>query len=122
MATHMSKGLGHVGRAIAAAFDAEPDNAFTTAELCLRVWPDCTDWPERWHRVAVRRAAKRLARHRPDLGVASMRKDYERGHEAVFYRNERVLSRAMAHLKIYAATHATEEERRAIVRVRRPIS
>jgi hypothetical protein len=34
----MSKGPGRVQRAIRAIFAAEPDNAFTTAELCARVY------------------------------------------------------------------------------------
>ena len=97
----MSKGLGHVGRAIAAAFDGEPDNAFTTGELCQLAYR--SEWAaKRSHRIAVLRAVKSLAVHRPDLGVASMRMDYERGKEAVFYRRYRVLSLAMKNLKTYA--------------------
>jgi hypothetical protein len=110
----MSKGLGHVGRAIAALFDAEPDNAFTTAELCQRVWPDCGDWPERTQRVAVLRAAKSLARHRPDLGLQACGKE-ERGNENVFYRRDRVMAYAMGHLKKWLAPYATDEERRAML-------
>lgn len=94
----MSKGLGHVGRAIAAAFDAYPDDAFTTFELCG--WA----YGEEFHgvrseRVAVLRAVKGLAKHRPDLDVAIMRTSETRGGEAVFYRRYRVLSYAIAHLK-----------------------
>ena len=111
----MSKGLGHVGRAIAAAFDAEPDNAFTTDELCQRVYK--SEWAtERSKRVAVLRAVKSLAVHRPDLDVTSTRKAYERGQEAVFYRRDRVLSYAMAQLKNYAGPRgATDDELRALL-------
>ena len=50
----MSKGLGHVGCAIAALFDADPDNAFTTFELCVCAYDDLAfSWLER---VAVLRA------------------------------------------------------------------
>jgi hypothetical protein len=93
----MSKGLGHVGRAIAAAFDAEPDNAFTTSDLCLSVYPyACL---ERSERVAVLRAVKSLAVHRPDLALDSYETESTRGSESVFYRRDRVLSYAMARLK-----------------------
>ena len=34
----MSRGPGRIERAIASVFDAEPDNAFTTEELCKRVY------------------------------------------------------------------------------------
>jgi hypothetical protein len=96
----MSKGLGHVGRAIAAVFDAEPDNAFTTGELCERAYPDEREWvAERSKRVAVLRAVKGLAVHRPDLGLEARKADMTRGKPAVFYRQYRVLSYAMARLK-----------------------
>lgn len=97
IATLMSKGLGHVGRAVLAAFEDEPDNAFTTAELCLRVWPDCGDWPERTQRVAVLRAVKGLAARRPDLGITSW--VWYGNDQITFYRRYRVLSYAMARLK-----------------------
>jgi hypothetical protein len=117
----MSKGLGHVGRAIAAAFDAEPNSAFTTAELCERAYPDERGWSaEREQRVAVLRAVKSLARHRPDLGLDSMRTDYRRGKEAVFYRCDRVLSYAMMQLKVWASWEyrrgtATDDDLRAML-------
>jgi hypothetical protein len=87
-----------VGRAIAAAFDAEPDNAFTTDDLCCRVYK--SQWAaKRSERVAVLRAVKGLARHRPDLGVEAWKEDLARGKPVVFYRQYRVLSYAMARLK-----------------------
>ena len=100
MATLMSRGLGRVGRAIAAAFDDEPDNAFTTVELCERVWPEKATgkyWLTRAMSVAALRAVKSLAVHRPDLGVKAQREDMARGAPAVF--QYRVLSYAMGRLK-----------------------
>ena len=35
----MSKGPGQVQRAIMAAFESEPDNAFLLSELCERAYP-----------------------------------------------------------------------------------
>ena len=95
----MSKGLGHVGRAVLAAFEDDPDNAFTTEELCERAYPDEREWAaEREQRVAVLRAVKGLAARRPDLGIRDWRSD-GRGGEAVFYCRYRVLSYATARLK-----------------------
>ena len=110
MATLMSKGLGHVGRAIAATFDAEPDNAFTTAELCECAYQD---QQERAQRVAVLRAVKSLAKHRPDLGLDAYETEYTRGGESVFYRRDRVLSYAMARMKGGLSWLCTEDEMRA---------
>jgi hypothetical protein len=100
MATLMSKGLGHVGRAILAAFEDEPDNAFTTEELCERAYPSTAKYlPERAQRVAVLRAVKRLTALRPDLGIRDWRSEFARGGGIVFHRKYRVLSYAMARLK-----------------------
>src|SRR5215469_10407302 len=61
----MSKGPGRVERAISALFDAEPDSAFTTEELCERIYPGAAI--EKKHRVAVIRAAKNLMVRRPEV-------------------------------------------------------
>ena len=96
----MSKGLGHVGRAILAAFEDEPDNAFTTEELCERAYPSTAKYlPERAQRVAVLRAVKRLTALRPDLGIRDWRSEFARGGGIVFHRKYRVLCYAMARLK-----------------------
>jgi hypothetical protein len=65
------QGIGHVGRTIAVTFDAEPDNAFTAGELCARVYAmlRARAASARAKRVAVLRAVKSLAVHRPDLDV-----------------------------------------------------
>jgi|SRR5271169_2974524 len=61
----MSKGPGRIGRAIAAMFDAEPENAFTVEELCERAYPGVS--VEKKHRVTVIRAANNLALRRPEV-------------------------------------------------------
>jgi hypothetical protein len=55
----MSRGPEHVERAIKAAFAAEPDEAFTTEELCHKIYPRIKHVQKR-HRVSVLRAAKKL--------------------------------------------------------------
>src|SRR5262249_8004802 len=91
MVTLMSKGPGRIQRAIMAAFEAEPDNAFTTVELCERAYPAARVW-EKKHRIAVMRAAKKI----PKL-------DHEQsdtlGGQLVFYDPFNVMSYAMARLK-----------------------
>lgn len=86
----MSKGPGRIQRAIKELFESEPDNAFTTTELCERVY-DVEETDKR-HRIAVIRAAKKI----PGL-------DYwvseNLGNQLVFYDSLNVLSYAMARLK-----------------------
>jgi hypothetical protein len=55
----MSRGPGHVERAIKAAFDAEPTRVFTTEYLCEQVYSHATKI-EKKHRVSLVRAAKRV--------------------------------------------------------------
>ena len=114
MATLMSKGLGHVGRAILAAFEDEPDNAFTTEELCERVYAGATSRAER---VAVLRAVKSLAARRPDLGIRGVRGEFSgRGRPMTFFNRYRLLSYAMARLKednFHSWLWKSEEELRA---------
>jgi len=55
----MSRGPGKIERAIEAVFAAEPDDAFTTADLCDRVYPGLNR-VEKKHQVAVIRAAKKV--------------------------------------------------------------
>jgi hypothetical protein len=59
----MSKGPGRIERAIAAALDAEPDGAFTTDDLCDRVYRG-VNRIEKKHRVAELRAASNLMKRR----------------------------------------------------------
>ena len=59
----MSRGPGRIERAIAAILDGEPNNAFTTEDLCERVYPG-VNRVEKKHRVAVLRAANKLVKRR----------------------------------------------------------
>jgi len=88
----MSRGPGRVERAILAAFAGEPDNAFTTDDLCQRAFPTVIR-VEKKHRVAVFRAAKK----RPEIGylIPSDRL----GGQYVFFNPYHVVSYAMARLK-----------------------
>jgi hypothetical protein len=93
----MSKGPGRIQRVISAAFTAAPDNAFTTVELCERAYPD--DEEDRWekkHRIAVVRAAKKMAQ------LASLESEML-GGQLVFYDPLNVMSYAMARLKANGA-------------------
>ena len=60
----MSRGPGHVVRAIKAAFDAEPSRIFTVEDLYARVYGR-TDHIEKKHRVSLIRAAKRVLQRDP---------------------------------------------------------
>lgn len=86
----MGAGPGHIHRAIKALFAAEPDNAFTTAEICQRVYGVAV--AEKKHRVAVMRTAKAM----PELDY---RVGENLGKQLVFYDPLNVMSYAMARLK-----------------------
>ena len=97
----MSRGLGRIGRALVAIFDGERDNAFTIEDLCERIWPDL--YPdrqggqvERKHRGTVIRAARNIARQRPEIRWLHGQR---RGGALVFFRHDEVMSYAMARLK-----------------------
>ena len=108
----MSRGPGHIERAILAALAAEPDNAFTVLDLVDRIWPERSlPWSrdgdevvenpnraEKKHRVAVARAMRSVvARAKGDLAIF----DYG-GHGSArmaLYRSYDVMSYAMARLK-----------------------
>jgi hypothetical protein len=89
----MSKGPGRIQKAIRALFAAEPDNAFTTAELCERIYGvEAGAEIAKKHRVAVMRAAKGIAELRHFAGE-------NLGGQLVFYDPLNVMSYAMARLK-----------------------
>jgi hypothetical protein len=97
----MRRGLGRIQRALVAIFDSERDNAFTIEDLCERIWPDL--YPdrqgreiERKHRRTVIRAARDIARHRPEI---QWLRGQRRGGALVFFRHDEVMSYAMARLK-----------------------
>jgi hypothetical protein len=87
----MSRGLGHVQRAIVAYFEAEPDSAFLLSELCERIYPR-VNRVEKKHRIAVARAAKAIKT------LDHMKRD-TLGGELIFYDPLNVMSYAMARLK-----------------------
>jgi hypothetical protein len=90
----MSKGPGRIERAIAGILDRSPDNAFTTEELCEKVYR--TKQVQRKHRVAVLRAAASLAKRRDTLGVWV---SDVLGSTKVYYTIDNVMSYGMARLK-----------------------
>src|SRR5262249_19279133 len=87
----MSKGPGQVQRAIMAAFESEPDNAFLLSELCERAYPRINQIQGK-HRVAVTGAAKTNNTNDPIQRQTL-------GRELVFYDPLNVMSYAMARLK-----------------------
>jgi hypothetical protein len=95
MLTLMSKGPGRIERALAEIFDSERDNAFTLDDLCERIYP-AARWTETKHRISIARAARSLAKRRPEI-------QFLRGHglggALVFFRHDEVMSYAMARLK-----------------------
>jgi hypothetical protein len=93
--TLMSKGPGHVSRAIEAALEAEPDNAFTIEDLCDRVYRG-VNRVEKKHRVAVLRAAKAIVARCPDFDCMT---GEGLGGTLVIFNRYRVMSYAMAWLK-----------------------
>jgi hypothetical protein len=82
-------------------FDGERDNAFTTEDLCERVWPGL--YPDRQcgqietkHRRNVIQAMRNIARQRPEIQWLH---GARLGHGLVFFRHDEVMSYAMARLK-----------------------
>jgi hypothetical protein len=58
----MSRGSGHVERAIAETFARYPSKAFSIGELCLLVWPTLAPSNVKHkHRTSVLRAAAKVA-------------------------------------------------------------
>jgi len=99
--TPMSGGLGRIERALVAIFDGERDNAFTTEDLCDSIWPDLYSdrqggQIERKHRGTVIRAARNIARQRPEIQWLHGQR---LGGALVFFRHDEVMSYAMARLK-----------------------
>jgi hypothetical protein len=87
----MSRGPGHIQRAIMAAFKADPNNAFLLSQLCERAYPGIKQIQKK-HRVAVARAAKAIE-------TLDHLKRETLGGELVFYDPLNVTSYAMARLK-----------------------
>jgi hypothetical protein len=91
----MGKGLGHVGRAIEAVLNAEPDNAFTVEDLCDRVYPG-VNRIEKKHRVSIIRATKTVAKSRANL---KWMRSTHLGGRLVLYTADNVISYATARHK-----------------------
>jgi hypothetical protein len=89
----MGRGPGRIERAIEATLDAESDNAFTTEDMCERVYPGTEI--EKKHRVSVLRAMEKVATRR---GLSWFRSERV-GGTIVLYDPLRVMSYAMARLK-----------------------
>ena len=61
----MSRGPGRIERAIRALFDASPDRAFLTADLCEHCFPNVRRI-ERKHEVSTLRAVRKIIADDPD--------------------------------------------------------
>jgi hypothetical protein len=104
----MSRGPGRIERAITALFAAEPDGAFTVAELALRIYPECAersrdpDWLGfqchfKEHEVAILRAVKSLIRKGATLAISNS--PAYRSNPVFVYNYMSVLSYGKAQLK-----------------------
>jgi hypothetical protein len=91
----MSKGPGRIERAITAAIEAEPDNAFTVEDLCDRAFPGANRI-EKKHRVSVLRAMKKLVAERERLDFFRAE---TQGCTLVLFQRGNVMSYGMARLK-----------------------
>ncbi len=105
----MSRGPGKIERAIEAVFAAEPDDAFTSADLCDRVYPGLNK-VEKKHRVAVIRAAKNVC------GRAGWVCDRTEalGGTLVFYNPFDVMSYAIGRIKTDMFTNYRNSDRRIL--------
>jgi hypothetical protein len=97
----MSRGPGRIERAIAVILNTEPDNAFTTEELCERIYCG-VNRVEKKHRVAVLRAANRLIKYRDNTGCQRCE---NLGGSRVYFNIDNVMSYAMARLKTDQFNH-----------------
>ena len=96
----MSKGPGRIERAIGDIFAADPDGAYTTEELCERVY--AVDRAEKKHRVPVLKALTRLTARPPKDKTAPWVDTYVSdtlGNQLVAFNRYSVPSLAMAVIK-----------------------
>jgi hypothetical protein len=88
---------GRIQQALIKIFDNERDNAFTTEDLCERIWPDfCPSQFKKRHRSTVIRAARHVASQRPEIQWLHSQR---LGGSLVFFRHDEVMSYAIARLK-----------------------
>ena len=92
---------GRTQRVLIKIFDSERDNAFTTEDLCERIWPD--RYPgvlgsrvRKTDRATVINAARHIALQRPEI---QWLRSQRLGGMLVFFRHDEVMSYAMARLK-----------------------
>ena len=103
----MSKGPGRIERAIAEILDREPDNAFTTEDLCEKIYR--TKHVERNHRIAVMRAAANLAKRRDNMRIW---RSSNLGRTKIYLTLDNVMSYSMAWLKSdYIYRYRSHDER-----------
>ncbi len=114
MVTLMSRGPGKIERAIEAVFATEPDDAFTTADLCDRVYPGLSR-VENKHRVALIRAAKKVCDR---TGWVCDRTE-ALGGTLVFYNPFDVMSYAIGREKADYFTYYRNNDRRIVDRWRK---
>jgi aminoglycoside phosphotransferase len=106
----MSRGPGKIERAIEAAIDAEPDNAFTVEDLCVHVYRlRRITAPSKAQRVAVLRAVKSVAKRRDNLWTFA---GETVGAPSVYYHADRLLSYAMGRLKADNINHYESRDAR----------
>jgi hypothetical protein len=86
---------GRIQRAVGEIFDRERDNAFTTEDLCERIWPHL-NWFKKHQRNTVLRAVRVIASQRPEIQWLY---NQRLGGTVVFFRHDEVMSYAMARLK-----------------------
>jgi hypothetical protein len=89
---------GRIQRALVKIFDRERDNAFTTEDLCERIWPELyPDQIKKSHRRGtVLRVVRQIASQRPEIQWLHSQR---LGGTLVFFRHDEVMSYAMARLK-----------------------
>lgn len=104
----MSRGAGKIERAIEQILDESPDEAFTTSELCERIYGAS----EKRHRVAVGRSVLAVLLRRPSLCEWRIR---ARGREFVYANSRSSASLEDARKKALKETHSSR--RSAIVGV-----
>lgn len=105
----MSRGPGRIERAIRAAYAAEPDNAFTTDDLCDRIFAG-VNRIEKKHRVSVIRALKAVAAS--DREMEFFRSEAQ-GGPLVLFNCCNVMSYAMARIKADSLENYRPTARRA---------
>lgn len=101
----MSRGPGRIERKLAAAFEAEPDRAFTTAELCRVAYPG-EPTTTKARRVSVLRALRHLIDRIDTLRAIPFEK---RGSELIWFNMTSLASYASARARAYSRSPSAAE-------------